>query len=228
MAPRVSAVRTGGAEKADVDLLAEMHTPGSEALSALCRRYTRLIHRVAAAILRDEGEAEDVTQEVFLDVYRKSHLYDPSRGAVRVWLLQYAYSRSLRRRNRLRRRAAYGSERLDGMEIASVSERRALTRQECRWVIQTGLAQLTERQRATVELACLEDASMHDVARRLRVSLGSARHYYYRGLARLRAWAHVSGALPNTSPRLPDSGPMTRHPVSRARGRQPRRRPPAA
>jgi RNA polymerase sigma-70 factor (ECF subfamily) len=193
MSARVTATRSD-ADKADADLLAEMHMPGSDALGALCRRYTRLVHRVAAAILRDEAEAEDITQEVFLEVYRKSHLYEPSRGAVRVWLLQYAYSRSLRRRETLRRRAAYAGEPLDGLEIATPPSRRDLTRQECRWVIQTGLAQLTERQRATLELACLQDRSLHDVAERLRMSFGCARHHYYRGLARLRAWAHRSAA----------------------------------
>src|SRR6266404_5855451 len=108
--------RAAGAEKTDADLVAEMHLPNSDALAALFRRYVRLVHRVAVDILRDEEEAEDVTQEVFLEIYRKSHLYDPARGAVRVWLLQYAYRRSLRRRDVLRRRAAYGCQPLDGVE----------------------------------------------------------------------------------------------------------------
>ena len=182
-------LRTHDSDKPDADLVAEMHVPGSDALGALWHRYIRLVHRVAVGILRDEAEAEDVTQEVFFEIYRKSHLYDPSRGAVRVWLLQYAYHRSLRRKHALRRRAAYGGEPLDQVDAAAHEHRRDLTRQECRWLIRSGLAQLTQRQRATLELACLEDVSLQDVARRLRVSVGSARHYYYRGLARLRAWA---------------------------------------
>src|SRR5256885_9621293 len=132
MARRIEPMWTSGGDKADADLLAEMHMPDSEALSALCGRYPRLVHRVAAAILRDEGEAEDVTQEVFLEVYRKSPLYEPSRGAVRVWLLQYAYRQSLRRRAVLRRRAAYGCEPLDGVEPPIKENRQHLTRDECR------------------------------------------------------------------------------------------------
>jgi RNA polymerase sigma-70 factor (ECF subfamily) len=190
--------RGAGSEKADADLIAEMHLPDSDALGALFRRYIRLVHRVAVDILRDEGEAEDVTQEVFLEIYRKSHLYDPSRGAVRVWLLQYAYRRSLRRKDVLRRRAAYGGESLDGVEPPIRGYRQHLTREECRWVIRAGLAQLPERQRATLELACLEEKSLREVAQRLRVSLGCARHYYYRGLARLRAWAAVGATCPET------------------------------
>lgn len=204
----------GGSEKADADLVAEMHLPGSDALGALFHRYARLVRRIAADILRDEGEAEDVAQEVFFEIYRKSHQYDPARGAVRVWLLQYAYHRSLRRKDALRRRAAYAGEPLEGLEAPRAGSRRDLTRQECRWIISTGLAQLTERQRATLELACLQDVSLRDVAERLRVSVGCARHYYYRGLARLRAWAQSpppasrprrrvsrSATTPGTAPR---------------------------
>jgi RNA polymerase sigma-70 factor (ECF subfamily) len=190
----------GAADKADAVLIAEMHLPDSDALAALFRRYVRLVHRVAAGILRDEAEAEDVTQEVFLEIYRKAHLYDPARGAVRVWLLQYAYRRSVQRKNVLRRRAAYRGEPLDGVEAAPRGRPRALIGEECRWFIRRGLAQLTAPQRATLELACLEEVSLRDVAKRLRVSLGCARHHYYRGLARLRVWAQL-GAAPSDGAR---------------------------
>jgi RNA polymerase sigma-70 factor (ECF subfamily) len=116
-------------------------------------------------------------------------LYDPTRGSVRVWLLQYAYHRSLRRKDTLSRRAAYRGEPLDEVEALAHCPHKELTRDECRWVIRAGLAQLPDRQRTTLELTCFEELSLRDVAERLRVSLGCARHYYYRGLARLRAWA---------------------------------------
>lgn len=185
--------------KSDAELMADMQATNGDALGALLRRYRRLVHRVAADILRDAGEAEDVTQEVFLEIYRKSHLYDPSRGTVKVWLLQYAYHRTLRRKAILRRRAAYGGEPLDLVDGRDSGTRRQLTRDECRWLIRAGLAQLPERQRTTLELVCVEDLTLRDVARRLDVSLGCARHYYYRGLARLKAWA--GRAKPRSSKR---------------------------
>jgi len=194
--------RGAAIEKADAALIAEMHLPESDALAALFRRYLRLVHRVAADILRDDAEAEDVTQEVFLEIYRKAHLYNPARGAVRVWLLQYAYRRSVRRKNVLRRRAAYRGESLDHVDAVPRERPRALTHQECRWFIRRGLAQLTAPQRATLELACLEDVSLREVAKRLRVSLGCARHHYYRGLARLRAWAQMGAARPAEHSRI--------------------------
>jgi RNA polymerase sigma-70 factor, ECF subfamily len=212
--------RAASEDRGDAQLVAEMHRPDSDALRALIDRYLRLVHRVAADILRDEGEAEDVAQEVFLEIYRKSHLYDPARGAVRVWLLQYAYHRSLRRRNALRRRAAYAGEPLDAAETRADGNRAHLTRDECRWVIRAAMQQLPERQRRTLELACLEQVSLREVAERLRVSLGCARHYYYRGLARLRAWAKAGVAPPVThaARRRPEFGPERRR-ATRSRGR---------
>ncbi len=153
--------------------------------------------------LRLEGIADDVTQEVFLEIYRKAHLYDPSRGAVRVWLLQYAYRRSVQRKNVLRRRAAYRGEPLDGVDPLPHGRPRSLTGEECRWFIRRGLAQLTAAQRATLELACLEEVSLQEVAKRLSVSVGSARHYYYRGLARLRAWAQTGLVVADVNTPLP-------------------------
>jgi RNA polymerase sigma-70 factor, ECF subfamily len=180
--------------RSDAELMADMLTANGEALETLFGRYVRLIRRVAVDILRDRGEAEDVTQEVFLEIYRKAHLYDPSRGSVRVWLLQYAYHRTLRRKAALRRRASYRGEPLDHAEAPVDAGRNLLTRDECRWVIRSGLARLPERQRATLELACFEELSLRDVADRLGVSVGCTRHYYYRGLARLRAWARFHPA----------------------------------
>jgi RNA polymerase sigma-70 factor (ECF subfamily) len=217
-----TSVGTGEAARArsDEELLAQLHVPNNDALSLLFRRYARLVYRVAVDILRDSGEAEDVTQEVFLEIYRKSHLYDATRGTVKVWLLQYAYHRTLRRKSTLKRRAAYAGEPLDRIDALAAGPRSRLTRQESRWLIRKGLAQLPERQRTTLELTCLEELTLRDVAERLRVSLGCARHYYYRGLARLRAWILQAGPRQSGQP----SGPPRSSMAATTSARTPRRR----
>ena len=182
-------------DKSDAELVGDMCAEKADALEGLFHRYVRLVTRVAQRILQDRAEAEDITQEVFLEIYRKAHLYTAARGSFRVWLLQYAYHRTLRRKAVLRRRAAYRGEPIETVDARAPDRRPRLTPEECRWILRTGLAQLPTRQRATLELTCFEDLPLREVAERLGVSVGCTRHYYYRGLARLQQWARVTDRL---------------------------------
>jgi RNA polymerase sigma-70 factor, ECF subfamily len=182
--------------RTDAELIRQLHVPAGDAIEILLRRYRRLVYRVAVNILRDATEAEDVAQDVFFEIYTKAHLYDASRGSVKVWLLQYAYHRSLRRKLALRRCAAYRECALDSFQPVPVRRFLGLTRQECRWLIRASLAQLPVRQKATLILVCFEGLNLRDVADRLGVSLGCARHYYYRGLTNLRKWRQESRDFP--------------------------------
>jgi RNA polymerase sigma-70 factor, ECF subfamily len=179
-------------KRTDAELLGDICAHKADALDDLFQRYVRLVTGIAHRILDDRGEAEDITQEVFLEIYRKAHLYTAERGSFRVWLLQYVYHRTLRRKAALRRRAAYRGEQIEVLDERVSNRRPRLTQEECRWILRTGLAQLPTRQRATLELTCFEDLPLRDVAERLGVSVGCTRHYYYRGLARLQHWARIT------------------------------------
>jgi RNA polymerase sigma-70 factor, ECF subfamily len=188
--------RAQAPEKTDAELVGDICAEDADALERLFHRYVRLVSGIAQRILNDRAEAEDVTQEVFLEIYRKAHLYTPARGSFRVWLLQYVYHRTLRRKAVLRRRAAYRGEPIETVDERRPDHRQRLTQDECRWILRTGLAQLPRRQRTTLELTCFEDLPLREVAERLGVSVGCTRHYYYRGLARLQQWARVTDPLP--------------------------------
>ena len=72
-----------------------------DALTALFDRYNHLVFNVALRIVRDPGEAEEVVQTVFLDIYRAAANFDPRKGIPKVWILQYAYHRALHRKRHL-------------------------------------------------------------------------------------------------------------------------------
>jgi hypothetical protein len=74
----------------DEQLAAETQAENTDAFAVIFRRYHRLIHLVALRVLRDAGETEDLTQTVFLEIYRKMGQFDPARGTLKVWLLQLA------------------------------------------------------------------------------------------------------------------------------------------
>jgi RNA polymerase sigma-70 factor (ECF subfamily) len=189
--------RAAACTRTDAELVGDICADKADALAGLFHRYVRLVHGIAHRILGDRAEAEDITQEVFLEIYRKAHLYTAERGSVRIWLLQYVYRRTLRRKAVLRRRAAYRGEPIETLDERPPDPRQRLTQEECRWVLRTGLAQLPTRQRATLELTCFEDLPLREVAARLGVSVGCTRHYYYRGLERLRDWARITDRRPS-------------------------------
>ena len=215
----IEVVEAAGSEASDADLVREMCAERADALERLFHRYVRLVTGIAHRILNDRAEAEDVTQEVFLEIYRKAHLYTPSRGSFKVWLLQYVYHRTLRRKAVLRRRAAYCGDPIDTIDEPATRRQTGLTPEECRWVLDTLIARLPSRQRTTLELTCFEDLPLRDVAERLGVSIGCTRHYYYRGLARLQHWARLNG--PARAARSHGASPGDRAGAERGRGPEP-------
>ncbi|MGH8515790.1 MAG: sigma factor, partial [Gammaproteobacteria bacterium] len=94
----------------DDEVMAHLQAGADDALAVLFDRYHRLVHSIALRIVRDDGEAEDVTQIVFMDVFRAAARFDPSRGTTKVWLLQYAYHRALSRKRYLNVRRFYQLE----------------------------------------------------------------------------------------------------------------------
>ena len=170
-----------------VDRLRQGH---ADALPILFDRFYRLVLRIAARILRDPGEAEDVMQEVFLELFHKAAQFDPSKGSVKTWILQYAYHRSLSRRQYLALRNFYDQRQIGERDVSECNSGdiswRGLTFSEWRRVIEQGLATLNHKQRKTLELACFQGLLLGEIAERTNESLPNVRHHYYRGLEGLR------------------------------------------
>src|SRR5213593_4461726 len=91
----------------DEALMAHLQAGHADVLAIIFDRYYRLILSVAMKILRDIGEAEDLMQTVFLEIFKSAAQFDPSRGTLKVWILQYAYHRGMSRRQHLSIRNFY-------------------------------------------------------------------------------------------------------------------------
>lgn len=161
-----------------------------DALSILFDRHYRLVFSVAIRILRDHGEAEDLMQDVFLDVFRKIEQYDPTKGSAKTWILQYAYHRSLNRQKYLALRSFY-----DGQEISipiewdqsqSSNSWNGLTFPDWASVIEKGMDSLTEKERTTISMAYYQGLLLKEIADQLNEPVANVRNHYYRGLRKLR------------------------------------------
>jgi RNA polymerase sigma-70 factor (ECF subfamily) len=154
--------------------------------------------KVATRILRDATEAQDLTQEVFLYVHRKSRIFDSSRGSVSSWLVQIAYSRAINRRHRLNARAQADCLRLEELAnseggVGLVLERLTETL-SAKELVEQALDELSEKQRQTLRLYFFEGYSIREISTRLNESFANTRHHYYRGIERLKAVLKTSSA----------------------------------
>jgi RNA polymerase sigma-70 factor (ECF subfamily) len=174
----------------DEDVMEQLRQGHPDALPILFDRFYRLVLKVALRILRDPGEAEDLMQDVFFEIFNKASQFDPAKGSTKTWILQYAYHRSLNRRQYLTLRNFYDRHQMTELAVSESNSPdgswRGLTFQEWTRVIQQGLATLNEHQRKTLELACFNGLLLSEIAARTKESLPNVRHHYYRGLEGLR------------------------------------------
>jgi RNA polymerase sigma-70 factor, ECF subfamily len=138
----------------DEDVMERLRNGDPNALPILFDRFHRLVMKIGLRILRDAGEAEDVMQEIFLEIFNKAGQFDSAKGSAKTWILQYAYHRSLSRRQYLALRNFYDRHQTTELEVLESNRVdtswRGLTFEEWRRVIQQGLATLHEKQRKTV------------------------------------------------------------------------------
>jgi len=185
--PKAATAPTQVPDFSDEALLEQVKNGCTEALSVLFRRYARLVRAIAYKILRDDSEADDALQEVFLFLHRKSELFDSSKNSARSWIVQVTYHRAIDRRRYLQARHFYTQVDLEDVarELGDRKQRTAIERleQEGLWKL---FHSLSDNQRQTLVLFFLEGLTLHEIARKLGQTRGNVKNHYFRGLDRLR------------------------------------------
>ena len=171
----------------DVDLVADIARGRNDALSELYRRYSNLLLALAGRILRNADDAEEVTQEVFLYVWRKARHYDAVRASVSSWLVLITRSRSLDRLRKLQRIGHLVEEyqyeeppprKPEGFGQVLGQERAVRLRQ--------ALERLPMPQRTALELAFFHGWTQKEVAERTGVPLGTIKTRTFLAMKKLR------------------------------------------
>jgi RNA polymerase sigma-70 factor, ECF subfamily len=172
----------------DVGLLRELQAGNHDGLAVLYDRYYNAVLGVGLRILRDRGEAEDILQNIFMEIAERVGQFDSARGTVLVWLMQYAYTRSINRRNYLLVRRFYANVAMGELSEYEQGALRLYSEapQECARFVREALGLLNENQRRTIELVHFEGLNLKDVAVRTSLSFSTVRHHYYRGMAKLK------------------------------------------
>jgi RNA polymerase sigma-70 factor, ECF subfamily len=176
------------------ELLMEQICEGDkEALGVLFCRHARSVRNAAYRILRNEAEADDLVQEVFLRIFRKAALFDSTSGAARSWILHLTYFLAFDRRRYLNSRHFYSSQELDdtAFRLADVREELPFHERSVEGILGKPLmarfaARLTLELQETIRLYFFEGYALKEIAQLTGRSLVNVRSHYYRGLERMR------------------------------------------
>jgi RNA polymerase sigma-70 factor (ECF subfamily) len=155
----------------DAALLARVQQGDEQALSDVFRRYSGAVYSVALRVLHDSGRAEDIVQEIFLQLWRNPGAFIAGRGSLGAWLVVVARNRSI---DALRRRKPTDS--VEDVVLASPgnladeAERNSMM-DKVRGILRS----LPEEQRKSLELAYFEGLSHSEIAAATGDPLGTVK-----------------------------------------------------
>ena len=171
----------------DSDLLAGIIKRERRAFDLFYDRYAQIIFNLCVRILRDEAEAQDVLQEIFVQIWRDASRFDAARASVKTWLFTIARSRSLDR-YRSRKAATSRLQEQANDEIQQIAGKEDLQGVSIlQQYVRKALEQLSREQRIVLELSYYEGLTQDEIAARLNEPLGTIKSRIRSALIRLRA-----------------------------------------
>jgi RNA polymerase sigma-70 factor (ECF subfamily) len=174
-------------EVSDARLVTAIARYSEVALAEVYRRHGRAVYGLARRVLQDGAEAEDVTQEIFLRLWREPERFDPDRGSLRSFLLAQAHGRAVDAvRSTSSRRAREVRDALRTAQADYDMQHEvwdlALADQVAR-----AMRELTDDERRAIELAYFDGCSYREVARLLEQPEGTVKSRIRTGMHRMRA-----------------------------------------
>ncbi len=173
---------TQASQQDEAALIARIRAGDGSAMAELYDRYSGIVYGVALRVLGSTASAEDLLQEVFLQLWRNPQAFDPDRGRLAPWLAVIARNRSI---DMLRRRPM--EEDIDELPISTginledeAGERMAIDK------VRGVLAQLPQEQRKTLEMAFFEGMTHTEISAKLGEPLGTVKTRIRSGLLALR------------------------------------------
>jgi RNA polymerase sigma-70 factor (ECF subfamily) len=159
------------AASTDADLLEALRTQQPTALADVYDRYSSVVYSVALRVLRDTAAAQDVMQEVFLQLWRRPDIYTPQRGSLPAWLAVVARNRSI---DALRRKRPTDNvedlQLSSNVDLGSEAERELMIEK-----VRSLLGSLPEEQRHALELAFFEGHTHTEIAEMTGNPLGTVK-----------------------------------------------------
>jgi len=172
-------------------ILANVIEGCADCFALLFHRYHRQCFAIAYRMVRDRAESEDLVQEVFLAILTQKERFDPVKGSIKTWILQFAYFKSMLRRRYLRVRHFYKNAELNEEQDVRRSDdvdRHGMNRAEWARFVSSGISVLNAKQQRTIKLVLLEGYTLQETADIQRETLANTRNNYYRGLRNMKSF----------------------------------------
>jgi RNA polymerase sigma-70 factor (ECF subfamily) len=177
------------------ELIARIACGDERAFADLYDELAPILYGLVRRILRDPAQSEEVTQEAFVEIWRRAASFDPARGAVRSWAATIAHRRAIDRvraeQSRRERQRRHGATPVIAPDSPADTAIDSLDRERAR----QELARLGEDQRQALELAYFDGLTHVEIAERLGIALGTAKTRIRDGLIRLRRLMEAQGRL---------------------------------
>ena len=170
-----------------VHLIQRAAAQDREAFSQLYDRFSSLVFSLAMRMLRAQSDAEDLLQEVFIQVWRQAANYSQERGSPEAWIVNIARSRAidkLRSKRRMEKSFMLTDDPARAESTESVEFN--ASESEARLTMNSALASLPQAQRIVLELAYFDGLSQTEIAAHLREPLGTVKTRMRSGIQRLR------------------------------------------
>lgn len=158
------------------------------AFEQLYDRHSRIVYSLVLRILQQTQTAEEVVQDVFLQVWRNAAQYQESRGPFVPWLLTMARNRALdtlRLKSERQRRREDQAEELPSISVAPQYEKELDQKRRAERV-RSLMAQLSAPQQKAIEMAYFDGLSHSEIAAALHEPLGTVKSWIRNGLLRLK------------------------------------------
>lgn len=171
-------------------LLAAMAKGDKSALGRLYDSLSRPLYSLAFRIINDNAEAQDIVQDVFLQIWQKASTYDTSRGSVFGWAATLTRNRAIDRVRMRKRRTELLAESAPDLQPAPLSgdldSGASMWIREKATAVRNALGQLAPDQQKAIELAFFSGLTQLQIADKLNEPLGTIKARIRRGLLKLK------------------------------------------
>ena len=175
---------------AEIALLQRVAQGDRVSFETLYDRFSGVLFSTAYRVLNNQEAAEDVLQDVFIQIWEKAPLYDPARGKPMTWAVTLTRNkaidrlRSTVRRNRLHDDVEREAETFEQFDDRSSFD--AVAEGETNQIVRNAIQKLSKDQREAIELAFLSSLTQAEIAERLHEPLGTIKARIRRGMMKLR------------------------------------------